>query len=231
MSVGGNGARNSGGWSEPSVDLSAYAGHSVQIAFYYQTGEDYVWIEPGWFVDNVTLVTGAPVTLTPNVPIGFENGLGDWSVNNGLWQVGQPTAGPGAAYAGTNCAGTGLKGNVPSWQSSSLVSPVFVVPLASQDPQLLWWQWLEFGNGYYESDNGFLEISTNSRASWQTLMSVGGNEAYSGGWSEPSVNLSAYAGQSVQIAFYYQTGDEDYWAGPGWFVDNVTLTDRLRFRL
>ena len=114
LSIGGENAA-SGGWTEPSVDLSAYAGQSVQIAFYYQTGDEYHSGGPGWFVDDVTLVTGPPVTLTPNVPVGFESGLGDWSVDNGLWAVGVPTAGPGAAYDGTNCAGTGLAGNVPTF--------------------------------------------------------------------------------------------------------------------
>ena len=108
LSIGGNGA-TSDGWSEPSVNLSAYAGQSVQIAFYYQTGDEYYGAGPGWFVDNVTLVTGAITTLTANVPVDFESGLGDWSVNEGLWQVGHPTAGPGAAYGGTNCAGTGWR--------------------------------------------------------------------------------------------------------------------------
>ena len=79
--------------TEPSVDLSAYTGQSVRIAFYYQSGDNYYSSGPGWFVDDVTLVTGAPVTLTPNVPMGFEGGLGDWSVNNGLWQVGKPSNG------------------------------------------------------------------------------------------------------------------------------------------
>ena len=222
LSIGGEGAA-SGGWTEPSVDLSAYAGQSVKIAFYYQTGDEYHSRGPGWFVDNVTLVTGAVTTLTPNVPVGFESGLGDWSVDNGLWAVGVPTAGPGAAYDGTNCSGTGLSGNVPTFVGSSLISPVFVVPGANQNPRLRWWQWFHLGNSYNGTDLGDFQISTNNGTSWQTLLSIGGENAASGGWTEPSVDLSAYAGQSVQIAFYYQTGDEYHSGGPGWFVDDVTL--------
>ena len=171
----------------------------------------------------MTLVTGAITTLTANVPVDFESGLGDWSVNNGLWTVGTPTVGPKAAYAGTNCAATGLTGNVGTWQYSTLFSPVFVVPAATNYPRLRWWQWLQFGNSSSGSDVGDFQISTNNGASWQTLLSVGYNGATSSGWAEPSVDLSAYAGQSVQIAFYYQTGDNYYSSGPGWFVDNVTL--------
>ena len=45
----------------------------------------------GWFVDDVTLVTGTPVF---NNPEGFESGLGDWAVDKGTWEVGSPAAGP-----------------------------------------------------------------------------------------------------------------------------------------
>src|ERR1039458_5756042 len=69
---------------------------------------------PGWFVDNVTLVTGAITTLTANVPVDFESGLGDWSVDNGFLAGGNPPGGPGAAYAGTNCAGARLPGSAPA---------------------------------------------------------------------------------------------------------------------
>src|SRR5262249_34225155 len=133
-------AGNSSGWSQASADLSAYAGQSVQVAFYFQSGNEGYGGGPGWFVDNVELVTGPISSFSPNVPVSFENGFGDWWVNNGVWQVGTPTTGPGAAFGGTNCAGTGLSGNVPASQASSLISPVFVVPAADQSPRLRWWQ-------------------------------------------------------------------------------------------
>jgi hypothetical protein len=222
---------SSGVWSEPLVDLSAYAGLSVQIAFHFHSqadGNDNAdgGGGPGWFVDNVTLVTGPITTITTNAPVGFESGLGDWSVNNGVWAVGKPTAGPGTAYAGTNCAGTGLSGDAPAYQSSQLISPMFIVPAASQNPRLRWWQWFSFGwSQDTGNDGGDLQVSTNTGASWQTLASYGGS---SGVWSEPLVDLSAYAGLSVQIAFHFHSqadgnDNADGGGGPGWFVDNVTL--------
>ena len=218
----------SGGWSEPSVDLSAYAGESVQIAFHFRSESEANAAGPGWFVDDVTLVTGPITTLTSNVPVGFESGLGDWSVDNGVWAIGVPTAGPGAAYDGTNCAGTGLTGNVPAYASTRLISPVFVVPAANQNPRLRWWQWFDFGSGNSTGpDGGDFQISTNDGASWQTLASYGESSTavagYSGGWSEPSIDLSAHAGESVQIAFHFRSESESVAVGPGWFVDNVTL--------
>jgi len=52
-------------WSQPSVDLTGYAGKSVQVAFDWFSGDHYYNSGPGWFVDNVTLVTGPITTLTP----------------------------------------------------------------------------------------------------------------------------------------------------------------------
>jgi hypothetical protein len=158
---------------------------------------------------------------------GFESGFDGWTTDNSaVWRVGKPTAGPRAAYAGTNCAGTGLSGNAPAWQSTRLMSPVFVVPAASQNPRLRWWQWFSFGwSQDTGGDGGDLQVSTNTGASWQTLASYGGS---SGVWSEPLVDLSAYAGLSVQIAFHFHSqadgnDNADGGGGLGWFVDNVTM--------
>ena len=134
-------------------------------------------------------------------------------------------AGPGAAYAGTNCAGTGLTGNAPPYQSTRLISPVFVVPAANQNPRLRWWQWFRFGSDTSQgTDGGDFQISTNDGASWQTLASYGGGTfGASGGWSQPSIDLSGYGGQSVQVAFHFHSQRDDNGGEPGWFVDNVTL--------
>src|SRR5208283_4401190 len=138
------------------------------------------------------------------------NGFGDWSADNGVWDVGAPTVGPGKAYDGTNCVGTGLTGNAPASQSSRLISPVFVVPAATNYPRLRWWQWFQFGSSSSGSDGGNVQISTNNGTSWQTLTSVGGT---SGGWSDSLVDLTAYAGQSVQVAFQFHSGNYYYGSG------------------
>jgi hypothetical protein len=95
------------------------------------------------------------------VETGFENGLGNWTVENGVWEVGIPTSGPGAAYAGTNVAATVLDGNYPEvynqYNSHRLVSPSFIVPDVGENPRLRFWHWL--GIGAY--DFGYVEIRVN----------------------------------------------------------------------
>src|SRR6185436_15781785 len=78
-----------GSWARRSIDLRAYAGQTVQLAFHFvaafnNSGGD---LALGWFIDEAALETGAMVL---NSPEGFENGFGDWSVEGGVWQVGVP---------------------------------------------------------------------------------------------------------------------------------------------
>jgi hypothetical protein len=61
---------NSGGWQEWSVDLSAYAGQSVEVSIAYAS--DWAVQNLGTFVDDVTLPDGTTTS--------FETGLDGWEV-------------------------------------------------------------------------------------------------------------------------------------------------------
>lgn len=207
----------SGGWSSPSLDLRAFAGQNVQIAFHFVSGGNGYGNDLGWYVDNVELEAGQPVL---NSPESFESGLGDWSVDSGTWQVGQPVSGPGSAHSGTNCAGTALSGTYGWNVDSRLISPLFYVP-SSSSQSLHFWQWYSFVNalGYIEVNNG-----TNG---WQTIsatnISVGSSASVSGGWKTNAINLSSYAGETVQVAFHFASGGSGYGNAAGWFIDDLNL--------
>jgi Zinc carboxypeptidase/Immune inhibitor A peptidase M6 len=64
---------SSGGWSEWSVDLSAYAGRQVEVSITYTS--DWATQGTGVFLDDVTVTAGAVVDQT-----SFEADLGGWSV-------------------------------------------------------------------------------------------------------------------------------------------------------
>jgi hypothetical protein len=220
---------SSGAWSRSSFDLSAYAGQTVQIGFYFESHSNPYWpyntsVGPGWYVDEVTLVTGPVQTFVANEPQSFENGMGDWSVDGGTWESGVPTSGPNSAHSGTNCAATVLAGDYDDNTSGRLISPAFAVPAADQNPRLRFWQWYNFN----ASDFGQVQIKVGTNV-WQALSaSYGGNSG--GTWSRSSFDLSTYAGQTVQIGFYFESHSNPYWpyntsVGPGWYVDEVTLVD------
>jgi hypothetical protein len=222
-----NDVRNGGGvWTRASLDLSGYAGQSVQIAFHFASdGGSAVAPNAGWFVDDVALVTGTPVF---NNPEGFEGGLGDWAVDKGTWQVGVPTSGPGAAFSGTNCASLAVTGgNYQPNVDSRFISPPLAVPTPNQSPRLRFWHWYSIGGG----DHATVEIMPAGSSTWTSISpdygDVGNVNAVRGGggvWTRPSLDLSLYAGQSVQIAFHFASdGGSAVAPNAGWFVDDVAL--------
>jgi RHS repeat-associated protein len=215
-----------GVWTRPSLDLSQFAGLSVQIAFHFVSdGGSAVAPNAGWFMDDVALVTGTPVF---NNPEGFESGLGDWSVDRGTWQVGVPTSGPGAAFSGNNCASLAVSGgDYQANVDSRLISPPLAVPAANQSPRLRFWHWYSIGGG----DHATVDIKPLSSSTWTTLSADYGdignlnNVNNSGGvWTRPSFDLSQFAGLPVQIAFHFiSDGGSAVAPNAGWFVDNIEL--------
>ena len=144
-------------WTRSAIDLTAYAGMNVQIAFRFAAGSGSFGSSRGWSVDDVSVVTGA---LTFNDPEGFEAGLGDWFTESGTWEVGVPTFGPATnaagsrAHTGTNCVGTVLAGNYAWNAATRFISPPFTVP-ASNRPALKFAEWYQFINA-----GGVVEVSS-----------------------------------------------------------------------
>lgn len=82
-----------------------------------------------------------------------------------------------------------------------------------------------YSQQYYGSEWD-VEVSTNGGSSWTVVYTDGANTT---GWSNKTVNLSAYAGQaSVTIAFKYR--DAAAWAG-GLGIDDVALSQSDRYDL
>ena len=214
-------------WTRPVVDLKAYAGKAVQIAF--QIAAD-AYVADGWCVDEVRFVAGAVQTLTANVPEGFEIGLGDWSANTGTWEVGVATYGPPTnalgrrAYAGTNCATTVLGGNYDALVDSRLISPPFVVPVADQSPRLRFWHWFVTQLNADLCQVQIREPGSNwvTLATYDFMTSGSGNYTLDGIWTRPLLDLAAYAGKTVELAFRL-TSDACCGQYAGWYLDEVMV--------
>jgi bacillopeptidase F (M6 metalloprotease family) len=157
-------------------------------------------------------------TLEPNVPHDFEDGLEDWQVERGVWEVGKPTSGPGAAHSGTNCLATILGGNYPQFTDSRAISPALVVPAAAEHPRLRFWHWFSM---WPNSDKGFVEVQEVGTSTWVKISADYTNS--SGAWTYPLLDLSAYAGKTIQIAFHFQDDGGNGSIAAGWYIDEVTL--------
>ncbi|MCO6491566.1 MAG: choice-of-anchor J domain-containing protein [Phaeodactylibacter sp.] len=204
-------------WTYPSVDLSDYAGQNIQIGFYFESTDavpGLADVSSGWYIDDVEIVTGPTVF---NNPEGFENGLGDWYVTRGTWgtddDFGCQT--PGSIGTGTNPGNANYHDNV----SSRLVSPLFQVP--TDNPRLRFWHWFSFSSG----DLGRVQVLPQGATAWVNASPTYYNTS-SNMWTYPSVDLSDYAGQNIQIGFYFESTD----AVPGladvssgWYIDDVEI--------
>jgi RHS repeat-associated protein len=198
-----------GVWSRPSFDLRPYAGMNIQIAFDFGSGINGNGL--GWYVDDVAVVTGTPVI---NEPESFESGQGDWAVDYGTWQIGVPWNGPEYTPFGNNCASTGLDANYVDNVNSRLISPAFTVSDAD-NATASYWQWCDFNNAL-----SYLEITTDNGSSWTQITSTVQNDT-SQTWNYETLNLSAYVGQTVQLAFHFASGITG--TGDGWFLDDVKM--------
>ena len=235
VQLGWEGSTGGPNWTRESVDLRGYAGKTVQIAFRFYAmnhptrGDSDV--AEGWYLDDVGVVTGTPAF---NNPEGFESGMGDWYAEGGLWEAGRPGVGPSAAHGGVNCVGTVLSNNYPesvggsgvpgdyslNGVSSRLISPEFLVPAIN--PRLIFWQWYSFGL----ADSGVVQVRIVGSASWTTISTTNINTS-GGVWSPVNLNLAAYSGQRIQIAFSFTAsndpGNGSNDTGPGWYIDDVNL--------
>jgi hypothetical protein len=219
----------SGAWSEAEANLVAHAEQVIQIGFLFQSQDNPnifgPEVGPGWYIDEVQLVTGPQ--MFPN-PDGFEGGWGDWHAEGGSWEVGTPTGGggPGLAHSGSQSMGTVLGGNYSDGFGSvgsnfgRLVSPSFVVPPARTNPRLRFWHWFDFNS----LDSGEVQIKVD-RDEWETLATF--TSTSSQVWSRPSLDLTAFAGREVRFGFLFKSQDNPNIfgpeVGPGWYIDEVRL--------
>jgi hypothetical protein len=153
----------------------------------------------------------------------WEAGIGNWSPDNGIWQVGTPTVvGPASCVAGTQCAGTVLDGTYPGLTDSRLVSASLQLPTVTgvDEIHLLFQQWFAFSTG----GRGQVQVSV-----WDSVTSTWGGwvpegtavNSASGGWSPQDVDLTAYSGKRVRIGFLHTSTTTS--SNAGWYIDDITV--------
>ena len=214
--------RYSSDWTRKCIDITAYTGKCIKIAFYH-TADDY-YEYPGWRIDDIEVIKKVPKFLDHKQD--FEGGLGDWCAENGVWQVGTPSSGPGGAHGGMQCATTVLNGNYPRHTDSRLISPSFWLPEVNGDEELCFrfWHWFSYGDDYGKLQISIQDELTGVWSAWGDIATSGPLYHYSD-WSPKSIDITAYAGQKVRIAFYHTA--DDYYEYPGWYIDDVEVIKRV----
>ena len=95
-----------------------------------------------------------------------------------------------------------------------LISPKFVLPNTTDSLTFAWWEITS--SGYPDHYSVVLSTTTNDTAAFTTV--VYPYSVAAGNWTMKTVNLSAYAGQSVYLAFHHVDYDANYL-----LIDDISL--------
>ncbi len=173
---------------------------------------------------TVTAMTAcADVTALPYTE-GFENGLGCWTTVNGSsdgvdWNA-QPSFSSGAItpHTGNYMAASWSWNSVSMHANAWLISPKFVLPTVNAGDTLNFSWWDRTSAAYPDSYSVVLSTTTNDTAAFTTIIRPYGM-ADTTGWGMQTVDLTAYAGQSIYIAFHHVDYDMNYL-----LIDDISLT-------
>lgn len=217
-------------WSKHQIDITPYAGQHVQFAFYLDDDgatsgypNHTPLVSSGWYIDDISVDIVADEDWTN---IGFEGDTPWWSVSSGTWEIGSPDSGPGAAYAGSNCASTVLSGNYPIHTDSRLLSTFTTIPESTEGNRVLlsFWHWFSVYNG---NDIAQVEIRTEG-GEWEIISD---NFFHSSAvWTKHIIDLSGYSGQRVQLAFHIDDDgatsgypNHTHLVSSGWYIDEIAI--------
>jgi len=83
-------------------------------------------------------------------------------------------------------------------------------------------EWGESTDGdYYYYDLGYVNVSTDSGVTWDTLTVYQG---YTDGYLHEELDLTPYAGLSnVMVRFAYITDESNYYHHDGWYIDDIRI--------
>ncbi len=198
------------------IDLSSYSGTNVYIGFKYTSTSE---ASSTWEIDNVKLAAGSnpPPGGDAIFELDFTNGFGDWTTvsvtGDQEWSI-VSYGNPG------DCAKmSGWDGSASNENEDWLISPAYNADNYSGEV-------LIFDNSTkYDGNPLELYISTDytsgnpNDATWESLSFTAspGNFTWT---SSGDIDLSAYTGENVHIAFKYTSTAEQ---SATWQVDNIQL--------
>ncbi|MFI5251943.1 MAG: SdrD B-like domain-containing protein [Bacteroidota bacterium] len=161
----------------------------------------------------------------------MENGTNGWTIASGnvppLWH--QTTSNYNSPthswWVGSESTGTY---NVHARVDESLISPAIDLSGSTGNITMMFTE-------YYVTERGWdfcmVGVSTDAGTSWSELRGGYGNSisGRSNGWKITKLDLTPFAGQTVNIRFHFDTHDSTFNNFPGWFIDNMVVFDQRGF--
>jgi murein DD-endopeptidase MepM/ murein hydrolase activator NlpD len=151
----------------------------------------------------------------------FESGAPGWS-GNSTWSL-TPEANhtPNGVNSIKYKPGSGSGYDTGSPNAGYLTSPPITLPASGEYFLRFWYQYATEGPGIYW-DQRLVQLSVNGQP-FTSLLQLSDDVANF--WlGSPALSLSAYAGQTIQIRFYFATLDEALNTTLGWLIDDFSIT-------
>jgi hypothetical protein len=199
---------NSGSWTSVSYDTSAYAGQTVVL--WFNGHDDGYASDPTYsFLDDVAVSTYTPSANVVQNP-GFETGtLGSWSASGAFTPV-ISTSGHSGSYSARVGSTNPVNGN-------STLTQTVTVP-AGTSTLTFWYQ--PHCTDTITYDQIQMQVRNASGSTLATVLNACSN---SGAWTQASLNMSPYAGQTVVL--WFNDHDDGYAGDPTYFLlDDVSLS-------
>jgi hypothetical protein len=198
---------SSGAWTSVSYDTSSLAGQTVVL--WFNDHDDGYPTDPTYFLlDDVAVSSYTPAPNAVQNP-GFETGdLGSWSASGAFTPVVGTTA-----HTGTYSARLGSTSAV---NGNSTLTQTVTVPSGS--PTLTFW-YQPHCPDTITYDRIQMQVRSTSGATLATVLNVCSN---TGAWTQVSLSMAAWAGQTVVL--WLNDHDDGYPADPTYFLlDDVAL--------
>ncbi len=233
-----------GGWQNVTFDVSGYAGEEVTFRFRMATDSSVTY--PGMYIDDVSIcgeaaidpgqVPSPPATPSTSLSCVFqddmESGEGGWTHSGpgDEWELGTPTYGPSGAASGENAWGTDLSSGYSSNSDQVLTSPAIDLRTALPGDEIslttnIWAYHASYDDAsWVEVDDGTaitkIEPVTEPSYTTDSIHSPAWHD-YVGGWHDTAFNLSAFAGEEIQLRF--RLVSDPIYERAGLFVDDVSV--------
>ena len=198
---------NTGAWTNVAFDTSAYAGQTVVLWF---NDHDDGWAtDPTYFLLDDVAVSNYTPTPNPVQNPGFESGsLSPWAASGAFAPVISTTAHSGSYSA--------RLGSTSAVNGNSTLTQTITVPAGS--PTLSFWYQPHCPDSI-TYDQIQMQVRNTSGSTLATALNVCSN---SGVWTQASLSMSSYTGQTVVL--WFNDHDDGYPSDPTYFlVDDVSI--------
>ncbi len=205
-----------------TIDLSSFVGQTIQVTFEFDSIDDYENGYRGWYVDDVEVKAESSDEGQEIYSQSFETSEG-WS-SSGLWHPVSEEDQYGDSKSGSNSMwyGQDSTGNYDTGSRTTGDLTLNSVDLTGVDnAELSFAHWFETEN--HEGEYDLCKVKVNGEQVYYKDASDE-NVGSEGNFVTENIDISDYAGQTVDIEFTFDSVDDYDNAYQGWYIDDVAIT-------